>query len=166
MEIPKPPGIGSAGNQQPEASDFTPIEPYVPLTGLPMAQRVEGLAATKPRSLGGEVAATFLAGSFSQMSTELQLQREQASSAIERADRLQQQLAISTARVAVLEERLAAYERIQTVKHIAVFAGTALLAVSIDLFKAELKGLGSIVGFLGAALLLFGWITRQRGDQK
>jgi hypothetical protein len=166
MEIPKPPEIGSAGNQQPEVSDLTPIEPYAPLMGLPLAQRVEGLAATKPRNLGGEVAATLIAGSFTQMSTDLQLQREQASSATEHANRLQQEFATSSARVAVLEERLAAYERTQTIKHIAIFAGTALLAVAIDLFKAELKALGSIVALLGAALLVFGWITRQRGDQK
>jgi hypothetical protein len=166
MDIPKPPGGGSTGTQQPEVSALTPIEPYSPLAGLPLAQRVEGLAAAKPRNLGGEVAASLIAGTFSQMSADLQLQREQASNANDRANRLQQELGSSTTRIAVLEERLAAYERTQTVKHVAIFAGTALLAVAVDLIKADMKIVGSIVALLGAGLLLFGWVTKQRGSLK
>lgn len=166
MDIPKPPGGGSTGTQQPEASDITPIEPYSPLAGLPLAQRVEGLAATRPRNFGGEIAANLLAGSFSQMSKDLQIQRESASAANERANQLQRELGTANTRVAVLEERLAAHERTQNVKHIAIFAGTALLAVAIDLFKAEMKVVGAIVAILGAGLLFFGWISKQRGIQK
>lgn len=166
MDIPKPPGGGSSGSQQPEPTEVTPIEPYSPLSGLPLAQRVEGLAAAKPRNLGGEVAASLLAGSFSQMSADLQLHREQASLANDRANRLQQDLGASNTRVAVLEERLSAFERTQTVKHISIFAGTALLAVAIDLFKADLKVLGGIVAVLGVGLLGFGAITKHRGAQK
>jgi hypothetical protein len=124
------------------------------------------LAATRPRNFGGEVAANLLAGSFSQMSTELQIQREHASSAIERVNHLQQELGSANTRVAVLEERLDAHDRTQNVKHFAIFAGTALLAVAIDLFKAEMKAVGAIVAVLGAGLLVFGWISWQRGVQK
>ena len=166
MYIPEPPGGGSTGKQQPVASDITPIEPYTPLAGLPLAQRVEGLAATRPRNFGGEIAANLLAGSFSQMSTDLQLHREQASTAFERVNHLQQELGTANTRVAVLEERLAAHDRTQNVKHIAIFAGTVLLAVAIDLFKAEMKAVGTIVAVLGAGLLVFGWISKQRGVQK
>ena len=166
MYIPEPPGGGSAGKQQPVASDTTPIEMYSPLAGLSLAQRVEGLAAARPRNFGGEIAANIIAGSFSQMSTDLQIQRENASTAIERVNDLQQELGKANTRVAVLEERLAAHERTQIVKHIAIFAGTALLAVAIDLIKAEMIAVGIIVALLGGGLLVFGWISRLRGVQK
>ena len=166
MYIPEPPGGGSTGKQQPVASDTTPIEMYSPLAGLSMAQRFEGLAAARPHNFGGAIAATLLAGSYSQMSTELQIQRENASTAIECVNDLQQELGKANTRVAVLEERLAAHDRTQNVKHIAIFAGTALLAVAIDLYKAEMFTLGTIVALLGGALLVFGWISRQRGIQK
>jgi hypothetical protein len=100
------------------------------------------------------------------MSADLQLQREQASNATERASRLQQELGSSNTKVAVLEERLAAYERTQPVRHMAIFAGTTLLAIAIDLFKGDLKVVGSIVALLGAGLLVFGSLTKQRGSER
>jgi hypothetical protein len=166
MGIPKPPSSGSSGTQKPESDGDQALEPYAPLSGLSLVQRFEGLAATKPRNLGGEVAANLIAGTFIQVTADLQLHRSQAAEAQARATQLQQEVGVANTRIAVLEERLAAHERTQATKSIAIFSGTVLLAVSIDLLKAEFVIPGIIIAALGTTLVLFGWITKLRGAQK
>jgi hypothetical protein len=165
MDIPTPPQSGSAGTQQPADASQTPPEPYSPLAGLPLAQRFEGLAATRPRNLGGEVAATLIAGSFTQLSEDLRVHREQAIDARAKVAELQDNLGTCRTRAAVLEERLSAVEKTQTVRHVSIFAGTALVAVAIDLYKAQLTPSAVVVGLLGVALLVFGSFSRSGGTK-
>ena len=71
-EIPELQDTGSAGTQETEpAQAVSPALPEGALERLPLAKAVEGLAATRSRSMGGEVAASLLAGSFNQISHEL-----------------------------------------------------------------------------------------------
>ncbi|MCX7156293.1 MAG: hypothetical protein NTW45_07620 [Rhodocyclales bacterium] len=166
MDIPNPLLTGSTGTQQPVDGPVVLPEPYNPLAGLPLAQRVEGLAATHARNLGGEVAATLIAGSFSQLSDDLRIQREQNAEQLAKTSRLQDDLTTYRTQTAVLEERLRAVERTQSVKQVAVFAGTAMLAVAVDLYKGQLDALAAIVAVLGAGLLVFSWFTGHGGTSK
>ena len=69
-DIPKPDESGSSGEQLPSAD--AQLVASSPLNGLPLADTIQGLAATKYRGMGGEVVAALLAGATSQMSQELQ----------------------------------------------------------------------------------------------
>jgi hypothetical protein len=166
MEIPNPPDSGASGTQQSADAAATALEPFSPLSGLPLAQRVEGLAATRPRNLGGEVAATLIAGSFSQMADDLRLQRDRCSASEAKAAQLTTDLADARIQSAVLEERLSAVKRTQSVKQISIFAGTALAAIAIDLYKSQLSTLAVVVVALGLCLLAFGWFTPSGGSGK
>lgn len=166
MDIPNPLLTGSTGTQQPVDGPVVLPEPYNPLAGLPLAQRVEGLAATHARNFGGEVAASLIAGSFSQLSDDLRIQRDRNAEQMAKISSLQDDLTNYRTQTAVLEERLTAVEKTQSIKQIAVFAGTAMLAIAVDLYKGQLNTLAVIVAVLGIGLLVFGWFTGHGGTSK
>lgn len=76
-DIPQPDDTGSAGTQTTGTQqEILPIS-GIPVEGLPIAEAVTGLAATKSRSMGGELAARLIDGSFRQVSYDLrEMQRE------------------------------------------------------------------------------------------
>lgn len=71
MKMPEPKDTGSSGAQE-VATAIVPVGKESPLKGLPIAEALEGLAATRSRSLGGEIAAHVISATFTQLSEDLQ----------------------------------------------------------------------------------------------
>lgn len=162
-DIPHPLDTGSSGTQTPTGDEVTLLEASSPFRGVPIAQAIEGLAATKARSLGGDVGATLLAGSFTQLTHDLETTRRALRLKENDFQRVTNELATSTTHAAVLDERLGSISRNQRIRQLAVFAGTALAGVAIDLWKSDMTKVAAIVGVLGVALLLFGALTPTGG---
>ena len=159
-EIPEPEETGSSGTQLTGAAEIVSPEEESPLKGLPIAQRVEGLAATRSRSLGGEVAAGLIAGSFAQLSYDLQTTRQELSITREELKRSLEELSDSKIKSAVLQERVNAYKRERHLKNLIITTGTALITFGIQFIRINLDTYGYILFFLGALLLIFGWFSK------
>jgi hypothetical protein len=151
-------GTQAAGPLEPQAIDATP-----PTHGLPITHVFEGLAATRSRSLGGEVAASLIAGSFTQLAHDLDITRKDLRMRDEQLRKANDELGSSKAKIAVLTERLGNTGRTQQLKQLSIFLGTALMSVAVDLYKNNLDKISYLLGLAGAILLLTGWLTNRAG---
>jgi len=165
-EIPKPTETGSAGTQQAGSGALVTAAEESPLSGLPITQRVEGLAASHPRSMGGEVAANLIAGSFSQLSHDLETTRNELSAVRGELKQALNDLSDTKTRAAVLEERATAADRERHLKNLSITAGTILIGIGIELYRNNFDKSGVIVGVLGMLLVVLGWITQKGGAEK
>lgn len=157
-EIPIPQDTGSAGTQEALAGDLVRVNKESPFKGLPITQKIEGLAATHSRSMGGEVAANLLAGSFAQLSHDLQSTRQELSDTREQLGQVQSDLFKASLKCAVLEDRAITDTRNRYLKNFCIFAGTTFLGIGIELYKNNFDKFGYITGVLGILLLVLGWI--------
>jgi hypothetical protein len=141
------------------------MEASSPLVGLPIVEAIEGLAATRSRSMGGEVAATLFAGCFSQVSQDLATARESLREKESEFQHVLQGLSDEKTKAAVLQERLDAMARSQHIKQVCILVGTATIGVAIDLYKNSqgLERLSYLVGALGVILLSVGYFAKRVG---
>jgi hypothetical protein len=165
-EIPKPTETGSAGTQQAGTGALVTIAEESPLSGLPITQRVEGLAATHPRSMGGEVAANLIAGSFSQLSHDLQTTRDELNNTRGELKQALNDLSNTRTRAAVLEERASTAERDRHLKNLSITAGTVLIGIGIELYRNDFNKFGIIIGGLGLLFVFLGWFTPKGEAEK
>lgn len=165
-EIPKPTDTGSAGTQQAGTGEIVAIAKESPFAGLPITQRVEGLAATHSRSMGGEVAANLIAGSFSQLSYDLHTTRQELGDVRQELKQTIGELSHAKTRAAVLEERANAAERDRHPRNISITVGMALIAIGIDLYRSNFDKFGYIIGGFGCLLVILGWVSRKGGAEK
>lgn len=163
-EIPKPTDTGSAGTQQAGIGVLV-VSEKSPLNGLPITNRVEGLAAAHPRSMGGEVAANLIAGSFSQLSHDFQTTRQELKDTRGELKGVVGELLEVKIRAAVLLERANASERDRNLKNLGITTGTILIGLGIELYRNSFEKFGYIVGGLGLLLLVLGWFP-QKGAEK
>ena len=157
-EIPKPPDTGSDGSQEISKEIMAP-KPQSPIDGLPITRVVEGLAATRSKSMGGEVAAGLIAGSFSQISHELQETKQEVKRIRTNFEETCEKLSDCRQRAAVLEERVLSTSRNRHLKNLSITAGTALIGISIEFLRNNLDKYSIITGGLGFLLILLGWLT-------
>lgn len=158
-DIPKPTDTGSAGTQQPGTITALVAEPSRPLEGLPIAQRLEGLAAARPRSMGGEIAASLVAGSFTQLSNDLNETRRDLQGTQQELRSSQDALAECQVKAAVLDEKVKANSRERHLRNLSIAIGTALIGFAIELTRHNLDAVGYVLGGVGVLLLLFGWFS-------
>lgn len=104
-EVPIPQDSGSAGTQETLAGELVRVNKESPLKGLPIAQRIEGLAATHSRSMGGDLSASLIAGSFAQLSADLELTRKELTDTREQLRQSQADLSKANQMCAVFEDR-------------------------------------------------------------
>ena len=157
-EVPIPQDTGSAGTQQPLAGELVQVNKESPLKGLPIAQKIEGLAATHSRSMGGEVAANLFAGCFAQLSHDLESTKQELTGIREQLKQSQADLSTASQKCAVFEDREKREPQHRLLKNFCIFTGTIFLGIGIDLFRNSFNTLGYITGGLGVLLLVFGWI--------
>jgi len=157
-EIPVPEDTGSSGTQLTGTGEIVSIVKS-PLEGLPIVQAVEGLAATRSRCFGGEVGTSLLAGSFAQLSYDLQTTRRELNNTREELKRTNGEMSNYKIRVAVLQERVFAYFRERLLKNLSITIGTTLVVIGMGLYRNNLKYDYIICG-LGALLLIFGWFSK------
>jgi hypothetical protein len=161
-EIPIPQDTGSAGTQESRAGELVALEKESPFKGLPIAQKIEGLAATNSRSMGGEVAANLLAGSFAQLSHDLQSTKQELTDIREELRHAQSDLSKANQKCAVFEDREGTDSQNRHLKNFCIFSGTTLLGMGIELYKNSFDKFGYITGGLGVLLLVFGWVPSRR----
>lgn len=164
-QIPSPRDTGTSGTQQESSREAGAIVAYNPLEGLPMTQVVGGLAATKARSMGGEVAAGLLAGCFNQVSHELDQTKEDLRAIRNDLDRTREDLSSWKQGAAVLQERVRAMTGGRHLKNLSLMSGTALISIGIEFLRNNMNELSYTIGGLGFLLILFGWLA-MGGEEK
>jgi hypothetical protein len=137
---------------------------HSPLEGLPIARAVEGLAATKARSMGGEVAAGLLAGCFQQVAHELEQTKEDLRTTRSDLDRTREDLSSWKQKAAVLQERVRAMAGGRHLKNLSLTAGTALVGFAVEFMRNNMKEVSYVLGGLGSLLILFGWLATGREE--
>jgi len=156
-DIPEPRDSGSSGTQQPATAEIVPVERVSPLEGLPIAQAVEGLAATRFKSMGGEIAAGLLAASFTQLSYDLQSARQDLLDAQKRLREVETELSETRITSAVLEERVKSINREKHRKNLCLTSGTLLFGIGVEFSRNRLVAVGLTLIAFGVLLVFLGW---------
>lgn len=164
-EIPEPVETGTSGTQEAEVRGvLANIES--PIEGLPIAQAVAGLASSHARSMGGEVAAGLISGSFAQISHNLQETKDELQGTRKKLDRAREELSEYKIKAAVLQERVNAFSKTRYLKNFIIMVGTALFGLAIELYRNNLTKLAYVLGALGGFAMLLGWFSRKEGAEK
>lgn len=164
-QTPEPSDSGSDGSQITGDTPSELIEAR-PLEGLPMAQAIEGLAASNTRAFGGEVASALIAGATTQLASELQYTKQEVSGLRKENDVLKENLSEANTRKAVLEERINSYRSNRHLRHFGIAVGTTLLGVGFELIRNNLSTYGYASLAIGALLLVLGWHSAPKGGDK
>ncbi|MCK9376384.1 MAG: hypothetical protein M0P73_09550 [Syntrophobacterales bacterium] len=159
-EIPEPKETGSAGTQTTAASEIVPVEEESPIKGLPIAQRVEGLLAARPRILGSELAASLLVGTLHRDDYDIQTLKRELEKTREELRQTTEELSEVKTKAAVLQERVNAYKRERHLKNLSIGAGPVMIGIGIQFIRNNLDIYGYIIGILGILLLFFGWFSK------
>lgn len=159
--IPEPQETGGSGTQQESSpQDLQLVNPEIPVQGLPLAATVQGLAATRARSLGGEVAASLIAGSFNHLSQELATTKRELQETQRKLENSRNELSEANAKKSVLEERLSTLGRIKYFSNLGIAVGTALVGFGVDFVKGKTaENTGYILLALGSLLILLAWFS-------
>lgn len=165
-DIPKPVETGSTGTQQIGTTRDVLAEQVSPLQGLPIARIVEGLAATRYRSMGGEVAANLIAGSFTQLSHNFQETKQELQTTRRELESAREELSDYKTKAAVLQERVSNIFRDRHLKNLSITVGTVLIGLGIEFYRNNLEKASYIVGGLGILLIFLGWFSRDGGGEK
>lgn len=116
--------------------------------------------------MGGEVAAGLLAGSFSQLSYDLEATKAELKETREELRRKTDELSDVKTRAAVLQERVTAHGRDRHLRNLSIAVGTIMIGVGIELFRNNFDKLGYTVGGLGVLLVSLGWFSKDEGAEK
>jgi hypothetical protein len=156
----EPDDSGSAGTQERGTPAIASIQLGPALEGLPMLQAMAGLAATRSRALGGEIAAGLLVGAFQQTAKDCQDLKRELNATRDRLEQRSQALADSQTEVAVLRVRLAEGSSERHIRNLLITVGTFLIGLGIDTYRS--RGYTGAIVFcgLGATLVLVGWFAQ------
>lgn len=165
-EIPKPDETGSDGTQEAGTGAVVSVAQESPLEGLPITRRVEGLAATHSRSMGGEVAANLIAGSFTQLSHDLQETKQELRSTRQELERTREELSNYKTKAAVLKERVSTTFKGRHLRNLSITVGTILISLGIDFYRNNFDKYAYILGVLGTLLIFLGWSSMEGGAEE
>lgn len=165
-EIPELEDSGSAGTQKTGATEVVPVEQESPLQGLPIVDAFRGLAATRSKSLGGEVGAQLMVGLITQLSKELEDIKKELKDTREELGETREAHANTRIREAVLQARVNAHSKERFRGNLNIFSGTALVSVGIELYRNNINTLAFVVGGLGALLVILGWFSTEGRTEK
>jgi hypothetical protein len=158
-EIPEPKETGSTGTQTIAASAIVLVAEGSPIKGLPIADRVEGLVAARPRILGSELAANLLVGTLHQNEYDIQTLRREIDESREELKKTIDDLSEVKTKAAVLQERVNTYKRERHLKNLSIGAGPVMIGIGIQFIRNNFDTYGYIIGILGILLLFFGWFS-------
>ena len=161
-EIHEPEDSGSSGTQERGKEISSAINTESPLYGLPITRTVEGLAATNSRSLGGEVAANLIAGSFTQISHELQQTKNDLKQVRNELNETKDELTDNKINSAILYERVNSLTSGRHLHNLSITAGTVLISIGIEFYRNSFEKISFIISGLGSLLVLFGWLSHKK----
>lgn len=154
--VPDPPQTPSASGQEARQGD-SDLVLAEPLTELPIARTISGLASTHSRSMGGEFSAALIAGATSQIAHELSSVKAAQAQTQLKLETAQEKLSAANIENAVLRERIESDKGARHLRNFAIFAGTTLLAAAIQLGNINQKTYAVAAGVGGIVLVLLGW---------
>lgn len=164
-DIPKPPDTGSDGSQE-ISKEMQATNFQSPMAGLPIARVVEGLAATRSKSMGGEIAAGLIAGSFTQISHELYETKQELKITRSTLEQKIENLSDYKQRAAVLEERVRSNSNSRHLRNLSIAVGTTLVGIAIEFLRNKMDNFSYITGALGFLLILLGWLSADKEASK
>lgn len=154
---PNPADTGASGTQE-ASSESSSIEVIPPPFSNQTIDTIMGLAASRPKSFGGEAMASMVSAICYQTSADLQSARKELK-------RSEEELTDSKVRIAVLEERIAGFIREDLPKKATITLGT--LMASLGFSNVSNIGLvGVAFGFIGLLLVIIGWFNGRKGDSQ
>jgi hypothetical protein len=168
--IPEPSSSEVGGTQLPGSADRPFIESELvesPMEGLTIAGTVQGLAASNPRSFGGEVTAKIIAGTISE--TLRQLTTEKRDHALTRAtlDCVRAELTDERISSATISERLRSTARIRHFSNFGVAAGSAIVGFGIELSNSPgSTPMGTTLVALGLCMIILCFFLSPSNSQK
>lgn len=163
-KVPELKDSGSDGSQI-QADAACELVPSQPLS-YPIVNAITGLAASKSRPFGGEVASTLIAGAASQMAVELNQTKDEFAKLREKNEALTIKLADERVQKAVLVERIDAFRSTRHLKNIGIAVGTLLTGIGVQLVRADSSGYGLASIIVGALLLIVGWLSAPKEGGK
>ena len=163
--IPEPPETGTSGTQEASKEALVP-EVVNPFDDLPIVTTVKGIAAVKPKGLGGEISTALIAGSFVQMSSDLQEARKEIKELKEELKEKQSKLSEAEKKATICEDRLETNSKSKLIRYTVITIAPILIAIGIELLQKDFANaaFGAIV--IGIILLLMGWFAPTRGAGK
>lgn len=173
MSIPDPPpqpdGI-QTGSQQVRQEEQTDEQlkslSARSMEGLTLASTIEGLAATRSRQLGGDVAASLIAGYSTHMAGELLEAKQEIVRLRSENSGLNDRASSTEKKCAVLTERLYGESRSRHLRNISISVGTGLLALSVELLRNEQSTYSTIVCGVGLLMIGLGWFAAPRENDR
>lgn len=163
--IPQPDASGIRGNQIKE-NDSIPLVESRPFEGLQMVRTIEGLASSHARSLGGEVTSALIAGATSQLANDYQELKFKYHQLNEKYEKQRDKLEEIKIDKAVLSEKIKADGRNKHLRNLSITIGTSLFGTGIFLSRTELDLYAYGAYGFGSLLLILGWFSDNKENQK
>jgi hypothetical protein len=164
-EVPEIDDSGSSGSQTSSAGEVLPPETENPFEKQPIQEAARGLAASNPRSLGGEVGARFVAASVSHLSNDLQETKRELSDVRAQLETAKSNLSDEKRTSAVLSERLSSIRGVRHLKNVSIAAGTILIGIAIDFSRNEFDSMSVVIAGIGLLMIAMGWISPKGGGK-
>jgi len=164
-DIPEVEDPGSEGTQKESAGELLPPESRNTFQQQPIQDAARGLAASSPRSLGGEVGARFIAASVSHLTNDLQETKRELSDTREKLDKTRDQLSNERSDVAAKAERLRSLSGVRHLRNISIAAGTVLMGLAVDFSRSEFSSMSLLLGGLGILIIVMGWIAPKEDER-
>lgn len=158
-DIPEPSDTGSLGTQITSESSSAISQPESPMAGLPIVQTLDGLAATRSRSMGGEVAATLISGCFNQLEHELSVTKKELADSRMQLDDVKEILTTVRIENARIRGEIDSLNNEKTIRNVCLLAGTAIAGFGLDLCNKSQTTLGGTLIGIGVILCLVGWFS-------
>jgi signal transduction histidine kinase len=134
-----------------------------PLSKLPIAQSVVGVAASNAPGIGGAVVAALLSGGTSHLAQQLEECRAELRDTQRELRDVSKQLGEARETAATLTERVRAIGRFKHLQNFAIAAGGVALSIAFNLQRVDMATEAAVVAIFGGALILLGW--NARGDR-
>lgn len=165
-DIPEIEDSGSSGEQEKATEVLVLPEQTSPFGNEPIAETMQGLASSNARSLGGEVAASLISATYTQITNSLSEMKDDLKRTRQELSVAKDKLADCKVESAVLKERVASSKSSRHMRSMGIFVGTSLVAIGITLGGSNFDTLAKIIGGLGILLILMGWFWPSPGGQK
>lgn len=159
IDVPEPDDSGASGTQTQAKESAVSLVPERAVVGRPLEQTIVGLAATNSRNMGGEVAASLLAGSFSHISHELSEARAEVKAIRKELDGANSSLQAEKVSNATLRGKLESVESEKAIRNVCLVAGTTIASFGVDQIRGNQLVAGITLVVIGVALALVGWFS-------
>ncbi|MCE9936356.1 hypothetical protein [Aeromonas salmonicida] len=134
--------------------------------GYGLEAAIKGIAANKPKGLGGDIPAALYAGAYSQAVQDLSETKRLLAKEYSASNKLKADLESARIENAVLKSNLDAVEKEKTARSICLVFGTSLFGIGIDRCYSGQYALGALLFSIGLVLGLFGLYLIRGGKSK